>query len=108
MEITIKLGEKEYRLHSSLFTIIDYRNIFGSELFSDIKKLEKGKNIKLSLDGRDLDNELKESQSNLKNNKKTSKPSMRTSSTIVRMWNYEKQASKLNEILQTTKKKPEA
>jgi len=90
MEITIKLGEKEYRLHSSLFTIIDYRNIFGSELFSDIKKLEKGKNIKLSLDGRDLDNELKESQSNLRNNKKTSNPSMRTSSTIVRMWNYGK------------------
>ena len=46
MEKTIKLGEKEYRLHSSLFTIIDYRNVFGSELFSDIKKLEKGKNIK--------------------------------------------------------------
>ena len=46
MEKTIKLGEKEYRLHSSLFTIIDYRNVFGSELFSDIKKLEKGKYIK--------------------------------------------------------------
>jgi len=46
MEKVIKLGEKEYRLHSSLFTIIDYRNVFGSELFSDIKKLEKGKNIK--------------------------------------------------------------
>ena len=46
MEKVIKLGEKEYKLHSSLFTIIDYRNVFGSELFSDIKKLEKGKNIK--------------------------------------------------------------
>ena len=40
MEKIIKLGEKEYKLHSSLFTIIDYRNVFGSELFSDIKKLE--------------------------------------------------------------------
>ncbi len=46
MEKVIKLGDKEYKLHSSLFTIIDYRNVFGSELFSDIKKLEKGKNIK--------------------------------------------------------------
>ena len=46
MEKVIKLGEKEYKLHSSLFTIIDYRNVFGSELFSDIKKLEKGKDIK--------------------------------------------------------------
>ena len=41
MEKTIKLGEKDYRLHSSLYTIIDYRNVFSSELFSDIKKLEK-------------------------------------------------------------------
>jgi hypothetical protein len=46
MEKTLKLGEKELKLHSSLFTIIDYRNVFGTELFSDIKKLEKGKNIK--------------------------------------------------------------
>ena len=46
MEKTLKLGEKEYKLHSSLFTIIDYRNVFGSELFSDIKKLEKSNNIK--------------------------------------------------------------
>jgi len=46
MEKVVKLGDKEYRLHSSLFTIIDYRNVFGSELFSDIKKLEKGKDIK--------------------------------------------------------------
>ena len=46
MEKILKLGEKEYKLHSSLFTIIDYRNVFGSELFSDIKKLEKSNNIK--------------------------------------------------------------
>lgn len=46
MEKTLRLGDKDYRLHSSLFTIIDYRNVFGSELFSDIKKLEKGKSNK--------------------------------------------------------------
>jgi len=45
MEKTLKLGDKDYRLHSSLFTIIDYRNVFSTELFSDIKKLEKS-NIK--------------------------------------------------------------
>jgi len=41
MERTLKLGDKDYRLHSSLFTIIDYRNVFSTELFSDIKKIEK-------------------------------------------------------------------
>ena len=41
MEKTLNLGDKDYRLHSSLFTIIDYRNVFSTELFSDIKKLEK-------------------------------------------------------------------
>lgn len=41
MEKTLKLGDTDYRLHSSLFTIIDYRNVFSTELFSDIKKLEK-------------------------------------------------------------------
>jgi len=41
MEKLLKLGDKDYRLHSSLYTIIDYRNVFSTELFSDIKKLEK-------------------------------------------------------------------
>ena len=41
MEKTLKLGEKDFRLHSSLFTIIDYRNVFSTELFSDIKRLER-------------------------------------------------------------------
>lgn len=40
MEKVIKLGGNEVKLHSSLFTIIQYRSVFGSELFSDIKKLE--------------------------------------------------------------------
>ncbi|MFA7105708.1 MAG: hypothetical protein WC154_00255 [Candidatus Izemoplasmatales bacterium] len=46
MEKTLKLGDTSYRLHSSLFTIIDYRNVFGTELFNDIKKLEKVKSQK--------------------------------------------------------------
>ena len=46
MEKVLKLGDKEYRLHSSLFTIIDYRNVFSTELFSDIKKLEKSSSKK--------------------------------------------------------------
>jgi predicted GH43/DUF377 family glycosyl hydrolase len=46
MEKVLKLGDKEYLLHSSLFTIIDYRNVFSTELFSDIKKLEKSSSKK--------------------------------------------------------------
>ncbi|MFH1693359.1 MAG: hypothetical protein ABH890_03645 [Bacillota bacterium] len=46
MEKTLKLGDTDYRLHSSLFTIIDYRNVFSTELFSDIKKLEKSSSQK--------------------------------------------------------------
>lgn len=41
MEKVIQLGKKELKLHSSLFTIIEYRNVFVSELFSDIKNIEK-------------------------------------------------------------------
>ncbi len=40
MEKTIVLQGEELRLKSSLFTIISYRNVFGTELFSDIKKLD--------------------------------------------------------------------
>ncbi len=40
MEKTIKLNGEELRLKSSLFTIIEYRSIFGTELFKDITKLE--------------------------------------------------------------------
>ena len=36
MEKTLVIGDKEYRLKSSLFSIISYKNTFGSELFSDI------------------------------------------------------------------------
>ena len=43
MEKTIQLGDKAYRLHSSLFTIIEYKNVFSTELFNDIKKLDGSK-----------------------------------------------------------------
>ena len=43
MEKTIKLQDKELRLKSSLGTIINYRSIFGSELFSDVKVLDSVK-----------------------------------------------------------------
>lgn len=41
MEKTIKIQEEELKLKSSLFTIISYKNTFGSELFSDISILDK-------------------------------------------------------------------
>ena len=44
MEKTVLLGEYEYKLRSSLFTIISYRNVFGTELFSDVAVLDKLKN----------------------------------------------------------------
>ncbi|HOH58563.1 MAG TPA: hypothetical protein PLQ22_00955, partial [Bacilli bacterium] len=40
MEKTVKLNGEDIRLKSSLFTIIEYRSTFGTELFSDITKLE--------------------------------------------------------------------
>ena len=41
MEKTAKLNGKELRLASSLFTIISYRNVFGTELFDDVEWLVK-------------------------------------------------------------------
>ena len=41
MERTVKFNGREIRLASSLFTIISYRNVFGTELFDDVQKLEK-------------------------------------------------------------------
>lgn len=40
MEKQIILCKKEYKLRSSLYTIISYRQTFGSELFNDIKKVD--------------------------------------------------------------------
>ncbi|MCQ2749870.1 MAG: hypothetical protein MJ246_08040 [Clostridia bacterium] len=40
MERTVKFNGREIRLASSLFTIISYRNVFGTELFDDVEKLE--------------------------------------------------------------------
>ena len=55
MERTVKLNGKELRLASSLFTIISYRNIFGSELFDDVEKLEKAMETNKSDVGRFID-----------------------------------------------------
>lgn len=44
MERTVTLSGKELRLASSLFTIISYRQTFGSELFHDVEKLDKAFN----------------------------------------------------------------
>ncbi len=41
MERTIKIGNEELKIASSLRTIIDYKNVFGKDLFSDIEKLNK-------------------------------------------------------------------
>jgi len=41
MEKQINILSKDYRLKSSLYSIISYRNTFGSELFSDITSIEK-------------------------------------------------------------------
>lgn len=41
MEKTISIQGQEFKLKSSLFTIIAYKNAFGSELFSDIAVLDK-------------------------------------------------------------------
>lgn len=41
MERTVNLGGKELKLASSLFTIISYRQVFGSELFADVDALDK-------------------------------------------------------------------
>jgi len=43
MESSIELGGKEYKLQSSLFTIIEYKKVFGTELFSDVKNLDTNK-----------------------------------------------------------------
>jgi hypothetical protein len=68
----------------------------------------KGLNIKLSLDGKDLENELKGIQSDLKEQQKDLKAinaNLKYDSSNVELWKQKQ--SKLNDILQTTKKKLE-
>lgn len=55
MEKTVKLNGKELRLASSLFTIISYRSVFGSELFDDVEKLEKALSTNKTDVGRFID-----------------------------------------------------
>lgn len=40
MEKTIKLGDTELKLQSSLFSIIEYKKVFGKELFNDVKIID--------------------------------------------------------------------
>ncbi len=40
MERKVFIGKKELRLKSSLFTIIAYKNEFGTDLFQDVSKME--------------------------------------------------------------------
>ncbi len=43
MEKQLKIGEIELKLQSSLFTIIEYKKVFGKELFSDVKIMDSVK-----------------------------------------------------------------
>ena len=40
MERKINIGNKEIRLKSSLFTMIAYKNQFGTDLFQDVSKMD--------------------------------------------------------------------
>lgn len=40
MEKEITLGNEKLILRSSLYSLIDYKNRFGTELFNDIKRIE--------------------------------------------------------------------
>lgn len=67
-----------------------------------------GINIKLSLDGRDLENELRELKSDLKEQQKDLKAinnNLKYDSTNLELWKQKQ--SKLNEVLTTTKKRLE-
>ena len=43
MEKVVEIGSEKLVLRSSLYSLINYRNRFGSELFNDIKKIEEVK-----------------------------------------------------------------
>lgn len=49
MEKTIRIGEKELQVRSSLFTVIDYKSVFGTDLFNDVSKISvKDKEVEIS------------------------------------------------------------
>lgn len=48
MEKTIKICNEELKVKSSLFTIIDYKNTFGSDLFNDATRIGENKNNDVS------------------------------------------------------------
>lgn len=39
MEKIIKIGEKELQVRSSLFTVIEYKSVFGTDLFNDVTRI---------------------------------------------------------------------
>ena len=41
MEKTLVLNNKEYRLQSSVYTLIDYKLVFGVDIFDDTDKMAK-------------------------------------------------------------------
>lgn len=44
MEKLIVIGDKELKVRSSLFTVIEYKSIFGSDLFNDVAKISASEN----------------------------------------------------------------
>lgn len=40
MEKTVEIGSEKLILRSSLYSLIDYKSRFGTELFNDIKRIE--------------------------------------------------------------------
>ena len=44
MEKTIRIGNEELKISSSLRTIIDYKSVFGKDLFKDIERLNSSGN----------------------------------------------------------------
>lgn len=48
MEKKIIIGDNELQVRSSLFTIIEYKTTFGSDLFSDVTKLSNSKENEIS------------------------------------------------------------
>lgn len=44
MEKLIIIGDKELKVRSSLFTVIEYKSIFGSDLFNDVAKISASEN----------------------------------------------------------------
>lgn len=49
MEKKVQIGELELKVRSSLFTIIDYKNTFGTDLFKDVSRISNTEREEISL-----------------------------------------------------------